>query len=173
MDQSESLEVAMLFRHAVRPLATALALAALPAAAGPLAPTKPSQLVSARAVSTPCPLESQAGNNAYQITSMSTPEGVQAEFAIPPGQVFVITSASLTLTNAPVSATAQLYLFAANGADGAILTEGLTTTSVNGTGIVDRVLPTGIAVRSGLALCVLGSQGSSLGSVTGYFTKDK
>ena len=147
--------------------------AALPAAAGPLAPSKPSQLVSARAVSTPCPFEAPAGNNAFQITSMSTPDGVQVPFAIPPKQVFVITSASLNLTGAPADSTAQLYLFAVNGSDGAVLAEGLATSNANGLATVERVLPTGIAVKSGLALCVLGSQGSSLGSVTGYFTKDK
>ena len=148
-------------------------LAAAAASAGPLAPTKPSQLVSARAVSTPCPFETNPGNNAFQITSMSTPRGVQAEFAIPPKQVFVITSAYLTLSGGPANDTAQLYLFAIEGESGSILAEGVAATNASGLAIVDRVLPTGIAVKSGKALCVLGSQGSSLGSVTGYFTKDK
>ena len=146
---------------------------ALPAAAGPLAPTKPSQLVSARAVSTPCPFPTEKGNNAYQITSMSTPDGVQAEFAIPPKQVFVITSAYLTLTGAPANDTAQLYLFAVEGDSASILTEGVAPTNANGLAIVERVLPTGIAVKSGKALCVLGSQGNSLGSVSGFFAKDR
>jgi hypothetical protein len=163
----------MIAGDAARAFATALALAALPAAAGPLAPSKPSQLVSARAVSTPCPFETQAGNNAYEITSMSTPDGVQAPFAIPPKQVFVITSAYLTLTGGPANDTAQLYLFAVEGESGSILTEGVAATNASGLAIVERVLPTGIAVKSGKALCVLGSQGNSLGSVTGFFAKDK
>jgi hypothetical protein len=150
-----------------------LALLGTSTAASAASAPKPSQLVSARAVSTPCPFETDPTNNAFQITSMSTPEGIQAPFAIPAKQVFVITSASLQISGAPPNATAQLYLFTVVGTEGGILTEGFTTTNGNGFATVDRILPTGISVRSGVPLCVLGSAGNTLGSVTGYFAKDK
>jgi hypothetical protein len=152
-------------------LVSALLIASADASAGP-AP-KPSQLVTARASSTPCPIEFSVPNTGYQITSMSTSDGIQTPFAIPPKQVLVITSVNLNMTGAPANETGQISLIAVNGTDGSVLAEGLGTTNADGLLTIDRILPTGISVRSGVPLCVLGNVGSTLGSVTGYFAKDR
>jgi hypothetical protein len=157
-------------------LAAAAVLAlAVPASAGPLAPSKPSQLVTVRAVSEPCPIKSSPTTTPYQLTSMSSSDGNQAAFAIPPKQVFVITSASLVVTNGDPNETAQLVVFGLNaaGTDGTVFVEGYARTDDNGFATFVQTLPTGIAVKSGVRLCALGTTGSTLGAVTGFFAKDK
>jgi hypothetical protein len=154
------------------PLCAALVPFGAAGALGAGAP-KPSQLATVRAVSTVCPFPTAIGNNAFVLDSASTPGGVQAPFVIPPKQVFVITSANLRLSGGPANETAQLFLLAGPGPESAVLTEGVTTTNADGLANIDRILPSGIAVRSGLTLCVTGTQGNTLGSVTGYFAKDK
>ena len=60
-----------------------------------------------------------------------------------------------------------------SGTDGAVLAEGYARTDAGGLATFEQALPTGVAVRSGVSLCVTGTVGSTLGAVTGYFTKDK
>jgi hypothetical protein len=74
----------------------ASAFAAAPSLAGPLAPSKPSQLVTARAVDADRPLaEPDPGTTARMIDEMSTLEGLQQPFVIPPRQVLVIRAVNL------------------------------------------------------------------------------
>jgi hypothetical protein len=143
--------------------------------AGPLVPTKASQLVTVRAVSEPCPLDTSPTANEFQLTSMSSSDGNQTAFAVPPKQVFVVTSASLVVTNAVANQPAQLVLFAVNeaGTDGSVLVEGYSRTDADGFATFVQPLPTGIAVKSGVRLCVIGTTGSTLGAVTGFFAKDR
>jgi hypothetical protein len=151
----------------------ALALA-LPAAAGPLAPSKPSQLVTARVVSTNCPLTEPVPNaSANAIDEMSTLGGLQQALVIPPKQVLVITSVTFVAVGPP----GEIYgmnLIAVNGQEHAMLAQEVVEVIGEGLGTKTIVLPTGIAVREGNALCMVASEGGEpFGSVTGFFAKDK
>jgi hypothetical protein len=160
---SRSLRVALL----------ASAFAAAPSLAGPLAPSKPSQLVSARAVSTPCPTVHPVEITPYAIDQMTTIDGLQVPFVIPPKQVFVITHVHLAASGATANAEVGIFLISVVGMDGGVLTEGTVHTSASGRGSTNIDLPTGIAVRPGTTICATTTDGAAFGSVTGFFAKDK
>jgi hypothetical protein len=156
-------------------LAAALAAAvAFPVAAGPLAPSKPSQLVTARVISTNCPLaEPDPGASANAIDAMSTLEGLQQAFVIPPNQVLVATSVTFVVVGTPGDFYG-MNLIAVNGQQRAVLAQEVVEAVGDGIGTKTIVLPTGIAVREGNALCMVSSAGGEpFGSVTGFFAKDK
>lgn len=155
-------------------LALAAALAT-PAGAGPLSPTKPSQLVTARVLDgDTCPLaEPDPGTTASTIDDMSTLEGIQQAFVIPPRQALVITTVNFVVVGA-AGDEFGMNLIAVNGTQRAVLAQGLVKTGTEGVGSVTINLPTGIAVREGNALCMVSSAGGSpFGAVTGFFTKAK
>ena len=161
-------------RVATLALLSALLVSGAQASAGPLAPSKPSQLVVARAASTPCPVDGFPTSNPFEITWMSTPDGTPVPFAIPAKQMLVVTSVSLVTTGGVANATAQLLLIAvASPTELSVLAEGYARTDANGLATYQQSFPTGVAVRSGVTLCIAGTTGSTLGSVTGFFAKDK
>jgi hypothetical protein len=158
----------------LRAFAAALACAlAVPAAAGPLAPSKPSQLVTARSVSTPCPTVHPAELTPYAIDSMTTIDARDVPFAIPPKQAFVITHVHLAAGNATPNTQIGVFLIAVVGTNGGVLAEAAVQTDGAGRGSTSFDLPTGIAVREGTTICGSSADGSGFASVTGYFTKDK
>jgi hypothetical protein len=146
---------------------------AVPASGGALAPTKPSQLISARAVSTPCPTVHPVEVQPYAIDRMTTIDGIDVPLVIPPKQVFVITHAHLSASGAEANSEIDVHLISVIGNDGGVLTEGSVQTNASGRGSTNIDLPTGIAVRPGTTICASTTDGSGFGSVTGYFTKDK
>jgi hypothetical protein len=160
--------------RSLRVLLLASAFAAAPALAGPLAPSKPSQLVTARVVDSDCPLaEPDPGTTANMMDEMSTLEGLQQPFIIPPRQVLVITAVNFVAVGTPGDSYG-MNLIAVNGTERAVLAQGLVKTEAEGVGSTTINLPSGIAVREGNALCVVGSAGSGpFGAVTGYFAKDR
>jgi hypothetical protein len=154
---------------------TLLFLAGAPAAAGPLFPTKPSQLVAARVLAgDDCPAPAPEPNTTARIIDdMSTLEGIQQPFVIPPRQALVITSVNFVVVG-DVGASFGMNLIAVNGTQRAVLAQALVKTEAEGVGSVTIPLPTGIAVREGNALCMVASSGGTpVGAVTGFFTKAK
>ena len=143
--------------------------------AGPLVPTRPSQLVSAKdGTNTPCPFPSGPLNTPYLIDRMVGSDGSVVPFAIPEKQVFVITSFDFNF-GGPVPDTTvfvQLTAYDAMGA-GATLLQGTATTSGNQVGGGSVVAPSGIAVRRDKTLCVTGTAGATGGIVHGFFAKDR
>ena len=151
----------------------ALLIAAPPASAGPLAPSKPSQLVTARALGTECPFDdSEPSNSARLIDSMTTIEGTTQPFVIPPKQALVITSVHILAGGAP-DTNVGMNLIVLNGSGVAILVERSGRTDAGGSVTVDVTLPSGLPVRAGNQLCVASSVLGVGGSVTGFFVKDK
>jgi hypothetical protein len=92
--------------------ATLLAAAAPNLAAAPLAPSKPSQVVSAMAFpsagSPPC----EGLGAGRQPSLLGRPDGTTVPFAIPPKSVLVITSVDFIVTEAPQNTNIALQLFA-------------------------------------------------------------
>jgi hypothetical protein len=157
-------------------LGIALAAAlATPAGAGPLLPTKASQLVTARVLEgADCPLAvPDPGTTANVVDDMSTLEGIQQAFVIPPRQALVVTTVNFVVVG-PAGDEFGMNLIAVNGTQRAVLAQGLVVTGTEGVGSVTINLPTGIAVREGNALCMVSSAGGNpFGAVTGFFTKAK
>jgi hypothetical protein len=151
----------------------AFLVAALPASAGPLAPTKPSQLVTARALGTDCPFDDgEPSSSAKLIDSMTTIEGTSQPFVIPPKQALVITGVHILAGGAP-DTTVGMNLLVLNGPGVAVLIERSGRTDAGGNVTIDVTLPTGLPVRAGNQLCVASSLVGVGGSVTGFFVKDK
>jgi hypothetical protein len=152
----------------------AAAFAAAPAVAGPLAPSKPSQLVTVRYLETGCPLAApDPGTTANALDEMSTLEGLQQPFVIPPRQALVITSVNFTVVG-EAGDSFGMNLIAVNGTQRAVLAQALVKTEAEGVGSLTIPIPTGIAIREGNALCMVASAGGTpAGAVTGFFAKDK
>lgn len=147
------------------------------AAAGPLVPTRASQLYAARTGSgnVQCPFGVvPGGNTPYLIDVMVGSDGVEQPFAIPAKQVFVVTGFDFAF-GGPVSGTivvVHLTSFDAMG-QGSILAQGTATTGANQIGGGSVVVPHGVAVRGDRTLCITGTAGATGGVVQGFFAKDK
>jgi len=133
----------------VWPLALALIVAA-PGLAGPLAPKKPSDLVTLTRGSTPCPLLM----GFFLVDTRLQSDGTSAPFSIPPKSVLVVTG----------------MLAASNGGTpgiaGSTIGVGLSvgaTTPIYQTVVADASdaftaqtsVPSGIVVKSGTNICVV------------------
>jgi hypothetical protein len=161
------------FRLVAAALGAAM-LAALPAAAGPLAPSKPSQLVTAWTVSAPCSNDVDGDDvmpNAFNV--MRTIAGGEQAFAIPAKQALVITRAELHVGGADPSTRVAIYLLSVRGGAPSLLAETSAVSSATGDADVRIELPSGVAVRSGDEICVTGSSGGFLGTLNGFFAKDR
>ena len=165
--------------HRIRAAARALcmiAVVASAAAAGPLVPTRPSQLVTVRALrggSQPCPIDPSGDlNEPFQIDLMANLEGPQRPLVIPDGKVLVITHVHLTTEDAPANTNVKLAVIAVTGQDLGVLAETDAITNGDGFASADFDLPSGIAVRPGQPLCAAG-QGTTFGTVSGFFAKDR
>jgi hypothetical protein len=158
----------------------ALAFSA-PAAAGPVTPTKPSQIVSAigRPSSPLCPgvdpkiearLVNQRGEN----------NGSVSTFAIPPKSVFVVQSVDFQIIDGNANVFEGVNLLAVDPAvpptltsNGAALFAG-GQTDANGTVVGNVVVPSGLVIEPPAALCFQVREGViALIAVHGFFAKDK
>ena len=161
----------------MRLLAVALlSVSALPAAAGPLAPTKASQVAVLMPTATD---KSSCGQNAYPVDTMRKSDGTVEPFVVPPKEVFVVTSMdvfgsadepnrryffSLSIDNTPAIAGGTLVVGDA----------GLTDSTGGYAGSVS--VPTGAIVPSGAQLCskIDGpSEEPTFVRVHGFFAKAK
>jgi hypothetical protein len=148
---------------------------ALPAAAGPLAPSKPSQLVTAWTVGEVCSNEVDGdGAISARFNLMRTLAAGEQPFAIPTKQALVITRADLRVgAVANPGSRVSFVLTAVRNGTVSLLAESSTKTDATGEADVRIELPTGVAVRSGDEVCVTGSSGSFLGTLNGFFAKDR
>jgi hypothetical protein len=159
-------------------LAIGLGFAASPPAAhaaGPLGPTRPSQLVTARAVTAVCPFDGPNElTTPYQVDTMTVAGGSDEPFAIPAKSVLVITSARLT-SCCPIPGTVDLVTLVTFDAAGnmGVLGNAATTTPAEGPGYAQLTFPSGVVVRPGSAICVVGPPLSTGAEISGYFTKDR
>jgi hypothetical protein len=155
----------------------AITLVASAAAAGPLVPTRPSQLVTVRALrggSQPCPIDPTGDlNEPFQIDLMANLAGPQRPLVIPDEKVLVITHVHLITESAPPNISVKLALIAVTGQDLGVLAETDAITNGDGIASADIDLPSGIAVRPGQPLCAAAGRGTTFGTVSGFFAKDR
>ena len=86
----------------------------------------------------------------------------------------MITRAELRVAAAANPATrVSFVLIAVRNGTVSLLAETSTKTDATGDADVRIELPTGVAVRSGDEVCVTGSSGSFLGTLNGFFAKDR
>lgn len=163
----------------VRAILVALVVVPLTAAAvlgGPLTPRKASQLVTARTGpgNVPCPFGGGGSNSPFLVDVMAGVDGVERPFAIPPKQVFVVTSFDFNF-GGPVADTTVFVWLTAFDAQGTPtnLVQGTATTSSNQVSGGSVVVPSGVAVRGDKTLCVTGSGAATGGIVHGFFAKDR
>jgi hypothetical protein len=150
-------------------LVSALSFAPLASWAGPLAPTKPSQLVTAFTVGAPCSTDPLGA----RFNTMRTLGIAEGALAIPAKQVLVITRVELTVGGATANDDVALRLVGVGGSSSGLLVEARVRTSGTGTGSAVIELPTPVAVRGDTELCATASDGGTLGVLTGFFAKDK
>lgn len=134
----------------------ALPLAVRSAAAGALVPTRASQTLSAAArhdtVCTPF-------GNALKMDQIENSDGTESAFAIPPGFVFVVTSAEVTTTafeGAPTNSDVEVKIFKADTTTPfpfSFMGVRIVTTSAQGSATATFEFPTGIPVKGGLDIC--------------------
>jgi hypothetical protein len=149
-----------------------IAVASQPAAAAPLAPSKPSQIVTAAIVSagTACP---DGVGNHFAPTLQLNADARQSVFQIPPKSVFIVTSFDFNL-NGTAGQYASVGIFAAapGQAGGATALSGAVVdpaTRAVGTAAV----PTGLVVKPPATVCAEFGNATGVVYVHGYFTKDK
>jgi hypothetical protein len=138
----------------VRSLAAALTcLIALPAAAGPLVPTKASQVAILLPTAT---TESGCGPNAYPVDTMRKSDGTVVPFVVAPKEVFVVTSVDVW---GEAEEPNRRYYFSLGidntpGIPGGTLVVGdAGLTDSSGGYAASMTVPTGAIVPSGVLLC--------------------
>ena len=147
-------------------------LVATPSFAGPLAPTKASDLVVAgTSNSAPdCPIAGRAFDVRF------LPDGTEEPFVIPPKRVLVITSVDFNLSSAPPdpgeTQTAAPVVALQTGTSSVPLLQGSAFSDTGGQVAGTMVASPGIPVRAGPALCILGGN-TPYGILHGFFAKDK
>jgi hypothetical protein len=149
-------------------------MCAAPAAAGSLAPSKPSQLVTLEAIN------GTAGNCAtpistwLKVTSQVNPDGSETPLAIPTGMVLVLTGAEWSDQGTGGAADVARFLIRLqNGTQDplAAFGSGATGTTAGGGSVS---FPNGIAVKPGTDICVTSTATVFVGAtVHGYLTRDK
>jgi hypothetical protein len=145
--------------------------------AGPLAPTKASQVVTLTASgSAVCPLTPDG----VVIDTLNKPDATMASFSIPPGSVLVITQVEMTTINTSAAGDqceVGLELQTANSLS--FLADHNDLCNARGQIVGTQTFPTGAVVKPGSALCVVGfdlSHGFPLNAavtvVHGFFAND-
>lgn len=161
--------------HVALALLIAAAVAA-PVAAGPLAPAKPSQVLTlmrdATAPNAPC------GATSGLINAMISPvDGSLSPFTIPAGQVFVLTGGSWSdPLSSGASAHLRIMLRTSTTANTLFSSPSVLAGSA-GHAAGSFVVEPGIVVKPGAALCTElvanGTAVSNFPRLYGYLTKDK
>lgn len=156
-------------------LATPLVLLAAPLHAGPLAPTKASQVVTLTRTSTTC-----GPPGSYELEQV-LPDGSLAPFAIPEKSVLVVTGYQVSQNGNGGAIAGHTILFGllAAGVNQALET---VVADPNSAYSATRSLAPGIIVASGMQLCVVAQdvsnafagQSNGFGArVYGFIAKDK
>jgi hypothetical protein len=154
-------------------------LASLPrtVAAG-LAPTKGSQLVTAYTAG-PCPILGHTDANSALVSQMVNADGTTTTFTIPPKKIFVLTDLSASTAAEPAGDTMLINAEIGSAATGNLIVARFVTVQPNGSITGEFQVPTGIAIKSGTALCIdmlnitHGGFTGFTGFVHGYFAPDK
>jgi hypothetical protein len=157
-------------------LALPLLALAVPASAGPLAPTRPSQVVT---LLTSAVTDSACGSTAYPVDLMRIADGSVVPFEAPPKQVFVVTSMEVYGVASEVNRRYRFALLVENSppiVGGSLLHGDAGLTDAAGNYAASVVEPTGVVVPPGALLCsqVDGpSEQPAHARVHGFFTKNK
>src|SRR5262245_48219463 len=156
-------------RAAARALFAASLVCAASAPAAVLAPSRPSELATIYSPNGP----NSCGNGSGELGFQILPDTVSVPFAVPPGQVFVLTRLDVALGG---SAIANVNLRGVNVATGATASFAYQLVDVSGVATIHFEFPHGIVVKPGVRLCITTS--SSIVSVAdsygyGFFTRDK
>jgi hypothetical protein len=139
----------------------ALSVSGTPAVAGVLQPTKASQLVTL--------LNGPPSGGCYPMTSQVQPDGTLAPFTIPPKQVLIVTSGSITVSGNPNQTN---FLFFTVG--GQVFTS--HSVEMDAAGFADATvsIPNGFAVSSGNTICLSAAVASTVnGELHGFLAPDK
>ena len=144
--------------------------------AGPLAPTKASQIVVLTAASTPC----AADPDATAVNVRNLPDGTTAPFTIPPGQVLVVTGIAYRVSGGLANEAKNVLLFTAKLPFASVLFfSGVITgdTALGRLGGGSASIPNAI-VKAGTEICVQASEingaAAEVGAVVyGFLAKDK
>lgn len=149
-----------------------------PVRGAPLAPKKPSQLVTLQ----PDPIFGTAPCSGVEspLTQVVQPDLSTSALVIPPGQVLVIQGGTWQLTSFgnPPNRDAALRIFIKDGTNQSAVTFGSGAVSDSGgTASGSFRLDPGVVVRPGQTLCsvfdVAGAQKGGVVIAYGYLTKDK
>ena len=146
--------------------------------AGPLAPTKASQVVTVATTpgSPVCPF----GSTGKVIDTLQKPDATTASFSIPPGSVLVITEVEISASKASSAGDLceiDLILGTASSFSRVATHEALCDASGEISGTL--TVPTGAVVKPGSALCAVGFDatlgvplGGTFAVVHGFLAKD-
>lgn len=140
------------------------------ATSGPVAPTKPSQLVTLRNSSgNDCPFNGQA------VDRQILPDGTLQPFTIPPKQVLVVTEINWGVVFGPASQSAIVAVSVQGPSampSNAFFVDVVPTDSAGAAGRTSQVA--NAIVRSGHTLCVDSvTDGTMTMNVRGFLTKDR
>jgi hypothetical protein len=152
-----------------------LALLATQASAGPLAPTRASQVVVLHPTAV---TDSACGSTAYPVDNMRTSTGDVVPFAIPPRQVFVVTSADVFGSATTPSRNYSFSLSIENSAPlaGGSILIGAAPSDAAGYYAGSVSVPSGVVVPPGALLCAKiegPNDEPTFIRVHGFFAKDK
>ena len=152
-------------------ISTSATLAAAPAAATPLAPTKASQLVSLIA-----PADSHATCPSAGIPFEETgTNGLRTPFVIPPTMVLIVTSIHFEIFNGTPSTNANGTITSqAIGEDFRIVVAvGAASLDARGNGGGAILIPTGVRVPAGRTVCIQNAGGLTGGLLYGFLAADR
>lgn len=155
---------------------TLLAALALPASAGPLVPTRPSQIVT---LSPTAVTDSGCGTSAYPVDTMRKSDGSLVPFVVPPKQVFIVTSMDVFGSADAPSRHYSFQLSIDNSPSipgGSILVGDAGLTDADGSYAGSVTAPTGVVVPPGALLCASlegPNAEPTFTRVHGFFAKDK
>lgn len=149
------------------------ALLATAAPAGALEPSKPSQIVTISTARTASPSTCGGFSNVFAFDTRHLPDGTDAPFSIPAGQVLVVTSGEVWyFGSASSTGTAELGI-GNNSSFVSLSFVSSALTDSHGYAHEFFSFPTGIIVKSGRSLCV-NNQGltSLFATVNGFLARD-
>lgn len=151
-----------------------VALSSSPASAGPLAPTRASQVVVLHPSTVS---DSPCGVTAYPVDGMRKSNGLVEPFVIPPKQVFVVTSADVYGSAEP--SRHYRFVLVIDSSDpipGGALLIGEAETDAAGYYAGSVSVPSGVVVPPGALLCAQidgPTEEPTIMRVHGFFAKDK
>lgn len=165
-------------RHLFLVVAAALSMLPRTVEAAGLGPSKASQLVTAY-TSGPCPIAGNTGINSVRVSRMVASDGTTTDMVIPPKKVLVLTDVAATAGALSSGHTLLASVVVGSDSDGDAVAGRFETASSSGIANLTFTFPTGVAVRSGSAVCItmenlnVGGFVSHFGHVHGYFAPDK